>query len=80
MNKSMKNRFQEAKRYQKKAIQALLPEGVAKHLDVIEQELIALFIEGTKDLTEQWWEGKMEKKGQYTQEQDEKRTKKVTID
>lgn len=80
MNKSMKNRFLEAKRYQKKAIQALLPEGVAKHLDVIEQELIALFIEGTKDLTEQWWERKMEKKGQYTQEQDEKRTKKVTID
>lgn len=79
MYKSMKNRFQEAKSYQKKAIQALLPEGVVEHLDVIEQELIAVFIECTKDLMEQRRE-EAEKKSQYAQEQNGKRTKKVTID
>lgn len=79
MYKSMKNRFQEAKSYQKKAIQALLPEGVAEHLEVIEQELIAVFIECTKDLMEQRRE-EAEKKSQYAQEQNGKRTKKVTID
>ncbi len=72
MYKSMKNRFQEAKSYQKKAIQALLPEGVAEHLEVIEQELIAVFIECTKDL--------MEQRREEAQEQNGKRTKKVTID
>jgi hypothetical protein len=80
MNKSMMSRFTEAKSYQKKAIQALLPEGVAKHLEVIEQELIAVFIECTKDLTEQRWEGEAGRKNQNVQKEDGKRAKKVTID
>ncbi len=81
MHKSMMERFQEAKKYQKKALQALLPEGVAGHLEVIEQELTAIFMEGAKELTELICEGEAAKhKSQNSQEQNGKSTKKVTID
>ncbi|HHV11399.1 MAG TPA: hypothetical protein GXX75_14105 [Clostridiales bacterium] len=53
MNKSMMERITEAKMYQIKALQALLPESVTEHMEVIGRELVAIFMECAKEMTEQ---------------------------
>jgi hypothetical protein len=82
MNRSMISRITEAKMYQRKAIQALLPENVAGHLEVIEQELMAIFVECTKEMMNQKQkEGEEAKDNSQPQEnRNGNRTKKVTID
>lgn len=50
MDREMKARIEEAKRYQKLALRALLPDSVAGHMDVIEKEIRAMVMEGAADL------------------------------
>ncbi len=50
MNKDMMKRLRRAAGYQKKAVRALLPEGMEDHLDVIEKEMKAMFGELLVDL------------------------------
>lgn len=45
MNKEMMKRMKTAGEYQKKAIRALFPEEMEEHLDVIEKEMKAMFME-----------------------------------
>lgn len=45
MNAEMMNRVMEAGKYQKKAIMALFPDSFAGHIEVIEKELSAMFME-----------------------------------
>ncbi len=50
MNQDIMYRVKEAKSYQMKAILALLPESSAKHIDVIGNELSAMFMEITAEM------------------------------
>lgn len=45
MNKELLGRLELAGQYQKKAIRALFPEGMEEHIEVIENELKAMFME-----------------------------------
>lgn len=49
-NKEMIGRLKTAAGYQKKAIRALLPEGMEGHLDVIEKEVKMMFAEAAAGL------------------------------
>ncbi|MDE6052291.1 MAG: hypothetical protein K2G55_00715 [Lachnospiraceae bacterium] len=53
MNKEMINRLKMAGKYQKKAIYALFPEKVSKHLDVIEKELKMMAVEIAADVVKE---------------------------
>ena len=50
MNKEMIQRMKIAGEYQKKAIHALFPEEMGKHLDVIENELKMMVMEAAAEL------------------------------
>lgn len=50
MDKEMWDRISEAGKYQKLAFQALLPERVNNHLEVIEKEIKAMVLEIAMDL------------------------------
>lgn len=50
MNKDMIRRMKTAGMYQKKAIRALFPEEMSEHIDVIENELKAMFMEMAMDI------------------------------
>ena len=50
MNKEMFGRLKTAGEYQKKAIYALFPEKVGRHLDVIEKELKMMAVEIAADV------------------------------
>ena len=45
MNKEMMKRLRTAGKYQKKALRALFPEEMSGHLDVIEGEVKAMFMD-----------------------------------
>lgn len=49
MNREMRERLQEAGKYQKMALQALIPEKSRAHVEVIERELKAIFMECVMD-------------------------------
>lgn len=49
MNREMIERLKEASKYEKMAIRALLPEKAAGHIEVIEGELHAMFLEFVMD-------------------------------
>ena len=50
MNKDMRKRFMEAKKYQKMAFKALIPESERKHFEVIGNELKEMMMEGFFEL------------------------------
>lgn len=50
MNKEMLHRMKIAGEYQRKAIRALFPEGMGKHLDVIEKEMKIMVMEVAAEL------------------------------
>lgn len=50
MNKDMYSRIRTAAEYQKKAIRALFPQKVSRHLDVIEKELKLMAAEAASDI------------------------------
>ncbi|MDE6220955.1 MAG: hypothetical protein K2G51_11110 [Lachnospiraceae bacterium] len=50
MNREIWNRLKMAGEYQKKAIYALFPEKVSRHLDVIETELKMMAVEIAADV------------------------------
>lgn len=49
MNKELSGRLKMAGEYQKKAIYALFPENISRHMDVIERELKMMAIEIAAD-------------------------------
>ena len=50
MNREMLHRLKTAGEYQKKAIMALLPESMERHLDVIEKEIKMMVMEVAAEL------------------------------
>lgn len=54
MNKDMRKRFMEAKRYQKMALKALIPENERKHFEVIGNELKEMMMEGFFELAKEY--------------------------
>ncbi|HKM33510.1 MAG TPA: hypothetical protein VJY54_02060 [Lachnospiraceae bacterium] len=65
MNADLMNRVMEARKYQKKAIMALFPDSKAGHIEVIEKELRAMFMEYAVELAGQC----MQQKGFSGQEE-----------
>lgn len=53
MNKEMLSRMKTAGEYQRKAVRALFPEKVGKHLDVIEKEIKMMLLEMAADVVEE---------------------------
>ena len=53
MNREMLHRLKTAGEYQKKAIMALLPEPMERHLDVIEKEIKMMVVETVAEMV---WE------------------------
>ncbi|MDD6812251.1 MAG: hypothetical protein PUD93_10350 [Lachnospiraceae bacterium] len=60
MNKEILERLELAGHYQKKALRALFPEEMGEHLDVIEQELKAMFMELAAEAVKQYNTSKKE--------------------
>ena len=54
MKADMMNRVMEARKYQKKAIMALFPESMSGHIEVIEKELSAMFMECAVEMASQY--------------------------
>lgn len=54
MNKEVWNRLKTAGEYQKKAIYALFPDPVGRHLDVIEKELKMMAVEIAADVVREY--------------------------
>lgn len=50
MSSETMSRFMEAAKYQRMAVEALLPEGTSKHMQVIEKELSAMLYECAMEL------------------------------
>ncbi len=80
MNKSLIERVTEAKMYQKKALQALLPENTAEHVEVIERELRAIFMECMKGMMKQDGARDSEKESRHQEAGAGKQTKRVNIE
>ena len=78
MNKEMMGRLKTAAGYQKKAIRALLPEGMEGHLDVIEKEVKMMLAEAAAGFFTGCMSG-TEAKGEPEDRQD-KGSRKVTIE
>ena len=76
MNKEMMQRLRTAGKYQRKAFRALFPENVGGHLDVIENEVKAMFMDFAFEMIKEY-----KKEEQETGETGSTagRTKKVTI-
>lgn len=53
MNKEVFKRLKTAGEYQKKAIYALFPDNVSRHLDVIEKELKMMAVEIAADVVKE---------------------------
>lgn len=77
MNKEMLHRMKIAGEYQRKAIRALFPEEMDKHLDVIEKELKMMVMEVAAELLKNCNKGD-DCKAEQSQEQTIK-VKKVDI-
>lgn len=66
MDREYVNRIKEAKKYQKMAVYALLPESAGKHLEVIGKEVSAMLNECFMDLVKQEARKMAEEKWQDT--------------
>lgn len=72
MNREMIKRLKVAGDYQKKAIRALFPEEMSGHLEVIEKEVKAMFMELAMEIIR-------DQKVTSEKEQENNKTKKVDI-
>jgi len=77
MNRVLLNRLRTAGEYQKKAIYALLPEPVGRHLDVIEKELKIMAVETAADVLREC--GKCDHRDTEQEPERESEVKKVDI-
>lgn len=68
MKADMINRVMEARKYQKKAIMALFPESISGHIEVIEKELSAMFMEYAVEMASQY----MKQNSTYNKEDESK--------
>ena len=64
MNEEMLHRMKIAGEYQKKAIRALFPEEVGKHLDVIKKEMKMMVMEAAAELLKNCNKGDAYRDGQ----------------
>lgn len=78
MNKEIWNRLKTAGEYQKKAIYALFPDHVSRHLDVIEKELKMMAVEIAADVVKEC--RKCESCGGEQDHKKESEVKKVDIE
>ena len=77
MNKEIWNRLKTAGEYQKKAIYALFPDHVSRHLDIIEKELKMMAVEIAADVVKEC--GKYDSCGGKQEQKKESEVKKVDI-
>lgn len=77
MNKELWNRLRTAGEYQKKAIYALLPDPVGRHLDVIKKELKMMTVEIAADVLKEC--GKWDRHDTEQEPKKESEVKKVDI-
>lgn len=77
MNRELLNRLRTAGEYQKKAIYALLPEPVGRHLDVIKKELKIMAVETAADVLREC--GKRDRRDTEQEPERESEVKKVDI-
>ncbi len=77
MNRELLNRLRTAGEYQKKAIYALLPEPVGRHLDVIKKELKIMAVETAADVLKEC--GKCDRRDTEQEPERESEVKKVDI-
>lgn len=77
MNKELWNRLRTAGEYQKKAIYALLPDPVGRHLDVIKKELKMMAVEIAADVLKEC--GKWDRHDTEQEPKKESEVKKVDI-
>lgn len=77
MNRELLNRLRTAGEYQKKAIYALLPEPVGRHLDVIKKELKIMAVEIVADVLKEC--GKCDRHDAEQEPERESEVKKVDI-
>lgn len=77
MDRELFERIRTAGIYQKKAIQALFPKKMNRHMEIIEKEIKAMMIETVTD-----WMKECKKDSDFVQEEDQKQNgnvKKVDI-
>lgn len=77
MNKELCDRLKTAGEYQKKAIYALFPDNVSRHLDVIEKELKRMAVEIAADVVREC--GRSDHYGGQQDQKRESEVKKVDI-
>ena len=77
MNRELLNRLRTAGEYQKKAIYALLPEPVGRHLDVFKKELKIMAVESAADVLKEC--GKCDRRDTEQEPERESEVKKVDI-
>lgn len=77
MNREIRSRIKTAGEYQKKAIYALLPEPVGRHLDVIKKELKIMAVETAADVLREC--GKRDHRDTEQEPERESEVKKVDI-
>lgn len=77
MNKELWNRLRTVGEYQKKAIYALLPDPVGRHLDVIKKELKMMAVEIAADVLKEC--GKWDRHDTEQEPKRESEVKKVDI-
>lgn len=77
MNKEMMKRLKTAGKYQKKALRALFPEEMSGHLDVIEEEVKAMFMDLAFEMIKEY--KNMDDKSEEESQEISKATKRVNI-
>lgn len=60
MNKEMMRRLRTAGKYQRKALRALFPEEMSGHLDAIESEIKAMFMDFALEMMKEYKDGGQE--------------------
>ena len=78
LNTKMMSRLKTAAGYQKKAILALLPEGMEEHVDVIENEIRSMLMEAVTKAAQECINSNC--KSDVIKEETCERVKKVTIE
>ncbi len=81
MNKEMMKRMKIAGRYQRKALRALFPEEMSEHLDVIEKEIKAMFMESVMEMVMEQGNGSFDTDEEENKEKNREKShaKKVDI-
>lgn len=77
MNKEMLNRLKTAGEYQRKAVHALFPEKVGRHLDMIEREMKMMVVDAAAELLKNY--NKEDACGEGQSREQASKVQKVTI-